>query len=35
MIKTTSDWNKKQIELLSKKFTLKDAMRFRSNIRFY
>ena len=35
MIKNTSDFNKQKIELLKKKFTLKDAMKFRSNIRFY
>ena len=35
MIKNTSDFNKQRIEMLKKKFTLKDAMKFRSNIRFY
>ena len=35
MIKNTSDFNKQRIEELKKKFTLKDAMKFRSNIRFY
>ena len=35
MIKTTSDFNKQRIKELDKKFTLKDAMKFRSNIRFY
>ena len=35
MIKNTSDFNKEKIKKLEEKFTLKDAMKFRSNIRFY
>ena len=35
MIKNTSDWNKEKIKSLEKRITLKDAMKFRSNIRFY
>ena len=34
-IKNTSDFNKEKIKKLEEKFTLKDAMKFRSNIRFY